>query len=203
MITFKEYLIEMPTERYAVVDKDNKSHFITPDYSAAERIAKQKGMEVHKIFAPKGHKQMDVIPIKKLRESVELEEMARKSLLQPDTSSKVLNDQELFAHIGKTKATALIKHPWFKKHFNMQSIHPNAYKVDTDKYGYPSVSVSNGFTFDHKGRKVRRMVRFDMAKDGGKVYNAHLFHNYNNERHEPQYGGGPTWNWIESHKNDE
>lgn len=51
MKTFREYLEE---DRFAVVDpKTNKPHFITSDERSANKVAKQKGMEVRQIFGPK------------------------------------------------------------------------------------------------------------------------------------------------------
>jgi len=131
-------------------------------------------------------------------------EMARpKQLPARDSASKVLSATELVQHIGKSRANAVFNHPWHKKHMNYTYNHPNAYKVTNDQHGFPTVMASNGFTFEHKGEKIRRMVKFDLDRSKPKVWNAHLFHNYNDERHAPEHGGGPRWTFIESHKTDE
>jgi hypothetical protein len=131
-------------------------------------------------------------------------EMARKSKLEPDTTHGPMDSQQLHDLIGKTKFNALTKHSFYKKHVGNYGVHSQiAHKVDVDKYGYPTVRSTSSFTFNHKGRKVRKMIQTHMAKDGGKVYQSHLYHNYDNERHEERYGGGPRWDYIESlHKDD-
>jgi hypothetical protein len=132
-------------------------------------------------------------------------EMAKKSKLQPDTTHGPMGSDELFNLIGKTKSKALFKHPWYRKHVGDYGYsHPSVHKVTVDKHGYPTVHSSSGFTYtDHHGRKVRKMIQTQMAKEGGKVYQVHLFHNHNDERHPAPYKPTPVWEWKESLHNDE
>jgi hypothetical protein len=131
---------------------------------------------------------------------------ARQSKLVPGSSHGPMNTNQLVDLIGKTKANALFKHPWYKKHVSDLSAvpgHVTAHKVDVDKYGYPTIRSGSSFTYDYKGKKTRHMIQTAMAKDGGKVHQVHLYHNYDNERHEARHGGGPVWNYIRSLHNDE
>lgn len=143
----------------------------------------------------------------KFKESVELDEMARQSKLQPNTTHGPMNSQQLVDLIGKTKANAVFKHPWYKRHVSDLSAVPGnqtAHKVTVDNYGYPTVHSTSSYTYKgHDGRQTRHMIQSALSKDGGKVQQVHLFHNYNNERHDKQYGGSPVWNYIRSLHNDE
>lgn len=123
-------------------------------------------------------------------------------MLKQGETSKVLTSQELVTHIGKTRAKALFNHPFYKKHVGQYSSHSAVgHKVVTDDKGFTHIISSSNFTFDHKGQKVRKMVRSDVYKH--RITNAHLFHNYDNERHRAEHGGGPVWQWKESYKKDD
>lgn len=133
-----------------------------------------------------------------------LAEMARpKKMIDPDTSTGVLDAAGLVNTIGKTRANAVFNHPWHKKHVAASHPHKVGYKVTTDKYGYPTVRASSTFSFDYNGKKIRKMVEFPMSKITNKVYNAHVFNNYDDERHRPEHGGGPVWHYRESYKKDD
>lgn len=145
---------------------------------------------------------------KMLGESVELAEMAGKSKLQPNSTHGPMNTNELRNLIGKTKFGALTKHKWYQQHIGSASSIPGiqtAHKVTVDHYGYPTVHSTTNFIYKHptKGHETRTMIQTAMSKDGGKVHQVHLFHNYDNERHSKEHGGTPVWYWQRSLHNDD
>jgi hypothetical protein len=134
-------------------------------------------------------------------------EYLAESKLVPDSISKPMTTNELMNTIGKTRTKALLNHPYIQKHFGSHESlgMPLVHKVLVDKYGYPEVMTSSAFTYTNPhGQKTRKMVRTSLSKNAdSKVHQIHLFHNYDNERHRENEGGGPLWRYRESLHNDE
>ena len=59
-------LEEMSTVRWAAVDSKGNPHYIDDDKKSVERVAKDNGMVVRQIFAPKPKNMLKAIPLKKI-----------------------------------------------------------------------------------------------------------------------------------------
>ena len=99
----------------------------------------------------------------------------------------------------------MLKQKWYKYHVgDYLYAHPAAHKVTVDKYGYPTIHSTCGFTYEnHKKEKVRKMIQVHMSKDSGRISQIHLFHNKNDERHLEPYKPTPVWSYVKSLHNDE
>ena len=65
MITFKEYLKEVLSDRWAAVDPvTNMASYIDSDRKTVERVAKKKGHELRHIFGPKYGHMLNAIKLK-------------------------------------------------------------------------------------------------------------------------------------------
>lgn len=102
MITFKEYITEVASVRFAAVNpKTNTASFIDSDEKTVRRVAKEKGHEFRKIFGPKyGY----IKPGQKLHiaESKYDDEGMLKSMT-PERAVKVLDRtrKSIASHVGR------------------------------------------------------------------------------------------------------
>jgi hypothetical protein len=129
---------------------------------------------------------------------------------ETDVHTGNISSSDLVKHVGKGKANAIFKHPYHK-----EASFPGFSTV----YQYHKEVMPSGYVNEHvlaahsgpdinmsDGRKIRKMVRFDIGRDSNsrsRVWNAHLFHNTNDERHHADHGGMKRWIWKESQHNDE
>lgn len=116
-------------------------------------------------------------------------------------STKTISGEELVKHIGKTKMKAIAKHPFHRDYLTGSYLGHSGVQFHRDRNGFEHVLASHSEPLKNKeGKSLRKMVKYDLRYKGHGVSNAHLFHNWNNERHE---NGQPVWNYVKSHKKDE
>lgn len=119
--------------------------------------------------------------------------------------SSPIKHEDLVKIIGKTRHTAMLKHPFYKDHVASGSTH-QVFRHRINHLGDHEITAYgvNIHTDKNKDGKFepKRMVRFDTYKN--KVTNAHLFKRMGvHQSSDPKLNGQPMWEWIKSHKNEE
>lgn len=124
-----------------------------------------------------------------------------------DIQGKVVDVNELSKHLNKTQMKNLMNHPWHKT-YAVYPGKPTAYRVSMTKDALGggkmfNIEAGNGQPRNKEifGDKqdVRHLVSFEFYKN--KIGNAHLFHNYGDQRH-PETGR-KVWVYHRSHKSDD
>ena len=111
-------------------------------------------------------------------------------LNEGETRTASMSTLDMKAHLGNTKFSTIIKHPWFKDYFADKTVAMQHHKTDT---GLETVDVAHGGIGDDK---LKRKVSFQLSRTGRKIDNAHLYHNKNDERH----NGGIVWRHVKTEK---
>ena len=113
----------------------------------------------------------------------------------PEVHTGVLSAKELLSHISNAKLKSIAKHPYFRDNFHtaMNAGIPIGYRYHRSRHGFEHVQVAHGPMGDNK--PLRRMAEFHFRYNGRSVSQAHLYHNWDNERHRE---GNLYWKHVKS-----